>query len=108
MKIFLAKSSQLLGSVFAASDEHRWREWQIHFSTVIPGAVTFNLLVKEFCWPIILDAPSAANPIKLSIGMAYVKDLNNYIIKDSYQWNGLHPTPFTVKYNSSLIVYNCH
>ena len=62
----------------------------MHRKMVIPGAVIKSLLVRELCSPIMLLAPSAAKPTRLSSSPApYV--LSKKFLKKSktiYFWKG--------------------
>lgn len=61
-----ALSLQVSAAIATVFGNHAGRiEWQMHFIIEIPQKLVISLLVRELCHPMILEAPSAANPIKL-------------------------------------------
>ena len=69
--MFLTKSSHALGSVLAASLEHRCIVCATHLNIQIPGLAFFSLLVTLLREPMMLEAPSAAKPMRFEKGMEW-------------------------------------
>lgn len=60
----LVQASTKFGSLLLAFDAHSAKLWQMHFNIKIFGMTSKNLEATELCLLIIIDAPSAAKPMR--------------------------------------------